>query len=350
MGRLKGIRALACAVPALAIGASDAAARTPPTFQVGDRSQVIVVKRGGGAHRLTGGATSHSSPSWSRRGWRIATSAGRDVAILSLDGRVRHEIRGASFTGPVAWSPGDRRVAFVSYHPQGERYDYEGNLVVTDVDGGHRRIVAVHADGQPAWSRDGTTLYYRRGSYSGTAPQSLYAVSAEGGPHRRVSGDVRPGSRLLPSPDGRSVLFLKTSTARRNGGLWIASTVGRGTREVVSRPVYGPRSYGWVPGGREVFEGKAHRTHPRVTTLRGESRALGASFYSGQYELAPAGRWLAWFREGNTDALLASRWDGTRRRTLARFRASGNTTDPQTLAWSPDGRRLAVVVSRHQGD
>jgi Tol biopolymer transport system component len=348
MGAVTRICAVACAGAALAVATSDAGGRSLSPISVGYRPQVFVAKRSGGVRRLTGGPVPHYRPVWSRRGARIAMSAGRDVAILSLDGRVRHEIRGGtSGSGPVAWSPDDRRIAFVSYHRHGKRFHYDGNLVVADVDGGHRRVIARHADGQPDWSSDGTTVFYRLLQSSGDRPTSIWAVSSHGGAPRRLATGVASDSRVLVSPAGTWILFARF-TGTPHDGLWVVPTGGGPPRTLVTRAYFQIPSYGWTAGGRAIFGGKRHRTHPILTTLDREHRALRASFYSSRYELDPAGRWVAWFRESGS--IHASRADGRGERAIARFTTASNTIDLDTLSWSPDGRRVVIEASRHSGD
>lgn len=314
----------------------------PPVFHVGHRSQVFVGKRHGGVQRVTGGPEEHSLPTWSRSGSRLSMTASGRVEIRSVDGHVHHTIRGGTIADRVAWSRDGHRLAFVAYSGA----DFTGDLVVANVDGTHRRVVARHADRRPDWSPDGRTLYYLRGQFGSSRRQTLYAVPARGGDTRRLASKVDSHSRVLVSPNGRWVLFRRADT------LWIVRRDGKVERRIVADTHDQPRSYGWADGGRAVFGGKSHR-HPLVTWLSGERRALGARLPGSDWDLSADGRWIAWVDEdrgGGVTYVRAARSDGSDERAIAGFFSPGNFAQVQTLFWSPDGRRLVIEPFRHIGD
>jgi Tol biopolymer transport system component len=317
-------------------------------MSVGYTRQVFVVKSDGGAHRLTRGPTEHETPSWSPSGTRIALSASYNrIEVRDVAGAVRHEIRGGGqSTGQASWSPDGRRIAFVSYHEATDR-PFQGNLVVTSPDGSDRHIVATHADGRPAWSRDGKTLYYLHAHDVG-ARHELWSIPSSGGSARRLAAGVRYDSRVLLSPRGDWILFLRSARVGRNG-LWIVRTDGVGRRFVGP---YRARSYGWVPGGRAIFGGKNHN-RPIVTSITGERRFLSVRFKSSLYDWSPDGKRIAWV-DGQISSkpvkVLSARPDGTARRLLARFTSKSRLTEATDLGWSPDSRRLTIVPYRHVGD
>ena len=335
------------AVAVLVVGATPAAADAPEPMYIGShRSQVFVAKRHGGVQRVTGGPEDHSLPTWSRSGSRISMTASDRVEIRSVDGHVHHTIRGGpAYTDRVAWSRDGRRVAFVAY--RGTRFeDFVGNLVVANVDGTRRRVLARNADHRPDWSPDGKTLYYLRGRFGSYGRQTLYAVPARGGEPRRLASKVDAHSRVLVSPNGRWVLFRRTDT------LWIVRRDGKVERQIVVDRHDQPRSYGWADGGRAVFGGKSHR-HPLVTWLSGERRALDARFRGADWDLSADGRWIAWVQEdrgGGVTEIRAAHSDGSDERAIAGFFSPGNFAQIQTLFWSPDGRRLLIEPVRHIGD
>ena len=331
---------------AVAGGATGAAAAETPTFSVGYRSQVFIAKRDGGVRRLTGGTTYHASPVWSHRGRRIATLTGDGIAILSLDGRVRHAIdRGGNRLGPPAWAPGDRRVAFVRYRCAAACHS-RGDVVVSGLDGRHEHVVAHRAVGQVEWAADGSALYFTRQEGDYYEPKTVYAVGARGGAPRRLATDMTSESRLVPSPDGRSILFRRESLDK---ALWIAATDGSGARRVVGNSGY-YGWYGWLQGGRAVFGGKRETVHPVVTTLDGEHRALRVAFRSPQYSLPDDGGRVAWVGGVGLTKIRSARPDGSGFRELVRFGANNNSVDVDRLEWSPDGRLLAIEPYKHSGD
>jgi Tol biopolymer transport system component len=314
----------------------------PPAFVVGYRSQVFVAPRDGRAHRLTGGITAHQAPVWSPSGGRVAASTRHGLVVLTPGGQVRHEIRvGSDYVGAIAWGPGGHRLAYTRYRCGPSRCHSTSELVVSDLDGRPlgTRTIARHVRGFVEWSPDGQSVFFTRGRgyYSS---RRLYAVSPDGGPRRRIAGNVSYISHARVSPDGRWVLF-------RRDALWIAATDGSGAeRRIGYNPGY-LGLYGWLDGGRAIFGGKARHHHPVITTLAGERRVLGVKFFGGQYTLSPDGRRVAWVRYGEVGS---ARVDGSDERVVARFSANNNTVDVDTLAWSPDGSRLLVEPYKHSGD
>jgi Tol biopolymer transport system component len=308
----------------------------PPVFTVGDRAQTFVAERDGGARRLAGGPDFHGNPAWSRRGRRIAVTTRHSSEIRTPGGALRPRVRGGgAFTSGTAWGPDDKRIAFVTY----KTYPlFGGNLVVSDVDGDHRRVL-VRSDSvfdPPDWSPDGRTIYFRRYGDS----QTIYAKPTRGGRSKVVAEDASNRGPILVSPDGARVLF------RRGAGrswAWIAPADGTGDERLVGEVGY-PGYYGWVADGR-VFGGKADG-HPVLTSPSGGRRVLGARFHSEQYTVSPDGRWVAWIGEEHS-AVQAARADGSGYRVLARLRATGNTVDVVSLIWSPDGRRVALEAYEH---
>lgn len=328
-----------------------AAPPQPPTFHVANAEQVFVADRSGGARRLTHGREHHFTPVWSHSGLRIAASGEKRITILSLDGRVRGRIStGGLFAGPVAWGPDDHRVAFVSFTTRTGHYPFDGKLVVADVDGGHRRVVARGVDGQPAWSADGSTLFYKRGRREAYRAETLWARPVRGGEPRRLASGVHWDSRVLASPDGAHVLFRHGEPASERG-LWIVNPDGSGLRRLIGSPSFDACSYGWLRGGRAVFGGKAPGSHPIVTSLSGRRRVAGAKVQGCLYDWSSDGRRLAWLHHGSrTTAVRSARPDGGDLRTHVRFEATNNPVDVDTVSLSPDGRRIAVDPFRHIGD
>jgi WD40 repeat protein len=336
-------RAAAGAAAALALlAAGVAAGRGAETIHVGYRQQVFVVSVRGGAHRLTGGSESHGGGTWSRRGQRIAVYAERRVEIRDLHGKVKHAIEPG---GVVSWSPDDRRVALVRFHRPKGRDRSVGNLVVTNLDGRHRRFLATGVD-TAVWAPRGRRIYYLRGD-RGYKPQSLWVVRSDGRERHRLARDVGWFSSVSPSPDGRYLLFVRYNRRTYHGSTWVIRADGRGQRKLMDGA---PSSLAWMPSGDAVYGPKRHG-HPVVVSLSGRRRLLRARVHARYYALSPDGRWLAWSSERyNRTLVLAVRTDGTGRHVLARFTSQSSLTEIGSPDWSPDSRRLSVSPYRHEGD
>ena len=306
----------------------------PPVFTVSDHAQTFVAKRDGGARRLAGGPDFHGGAAWSRAGRRLAVATRHSIEIRTPGGVLRRRVRGGrNFTSGAAWGPDDKRIAFVAYrsYPFGG-----GDLVLSGLNGGHRRVLVRGVFDEPGWSPDGRTIYYRRYGDS----QTIYAAPTRGGRSRVVAEDVSNRGPIIVSPDGARVLFRRGAS---RSWAWIAPADGTGDERLVGEVGY-PGYYGWVADGR-VFGGK-EGDHPVLTSPSGRRLALGARFRSEQYAVSPDGRWLAWIGEAPSD-VKAARTDGSGYRVLARLRATGNTVDVVALVWSPDSRRVALEAYEH---
>ena len=141
----------------------------------------------------------------------------------------------------------------------------------------------------PVLAPDGRTLAYAAGA---EGAMRIYVRRLDGGRAVAVSGEM-PGDHRRPrwSPDGSRLLF------QAGGGIWMVPALGGAPRPVVQAL-------------RDVG-----------------SRALYP-------EWSPDGGTVAWVRR---DSILARAVDGGDDRLIATL------PEPHSLAWSPDGRWVAVV-------
>lgn len=333
---------VAAVAPLLAVGV--VAGRSPEPIHVGYRAQVFVVNVDGGARRLTGGSTPHSGGIWSRRGQRIAVLVEDRVEIRDLRGKVKHFIDMRS--GGLSWAPDDRRVAFVRLRrPKGgERF--VGDLLVTDLDGRHRRSLD---DGvaTAVWAPRGRRIFYVRGNL-GYGRRSLWSIRSDGSGRRRLAKNLAYFSSVAVSPDGEHLLFVRYDRDTMDGGHYAIRARGGRERKLTDKVL--TSSCGWAPNGRGVYCGNRNG-HPLIISPSGRRRTLRAKFYVKDYSWSPDGRWLAWSSERyNHSLVFAIRPNGTGRHVLARFTSRSSLTEMDTPGWSPDSRRLVVSPVRHVGD
>jgi Tol biopolymer transport system component len=343
MGRRRaahiGIGAVAIAACLLSSTSAHAARSA---VHVGYSTQVFAVGGGGGVRRLTRGPESHSTPVWSPDG-RMFVTVGLDVEVRARDGRLLHSFPTQVWDQDpsISWSPDGRRLAFITVRT--EHRVFRLRLVTASLDGTHRRVlVRRHVEGPPSWSPDGRTIYFTRSG--GIA--SIWKVATHGGSPRKLISDAH-SPRV--SPDGRWLLY--HSFAPTNG-LTIARPDGGGQRALVRETFAAP--WGWVPNRARVFFVRHDRNgyHLRVVSPSGTVRKLGATLpATEQLAWSPDRRRVAWTAGGNAEDLVvrSSRTDGTHLRTLARFTSKSQSTESDSLSWSPGGQIL-VAVHRHIGD
>lgn len=229
-----------------------------------------------------------------------------------------------------------------------ERDAYRYELVVTSLDGASERVLVEAAAGirAPRWTRDGRWLLYLAPHGAGS---EVFAVAAEGGAPRRLTDLGGPIAELAPSPSGDAIALVL------------------------------PRQVGPEPGGgfnADVL---------RVTRLRWKRDGTG--LIGDRFDqlalvpldpLAPAPvrepRWLVrgrvdvagavWSPDGRTLAFVSALddpdWERSRRSAVYLLDVSVASAAPrrlasfadvraQALAWSPDGRALALTGHDHDG-
>jgi TolB protein len=141
----------------------------------------------------------------------------------------------------AAWSPDDRRLAFVQRTDDGDRLSVvpAGGGPAETLTGGAQRI------GHPAWSPDGTRIAFASGSADTAA---VAVVGAAGGAQRTLAEVPRRPGRLSWSPDGR---WIAVGLADDVGVPAVMAIAVRGGQ---ARPLLARASAPlWLADGRLVF-------------------------------------------------------------------------------------------------
>jgi Tol biopolymer transport system component len=148
------------------------------------------------------------------------------------------------------------------------------DLYAVSASGGPARRLTAHAavDGLPRWSRDGKSVFFtsdRSGNWQ------IYEVPAAGGPARRVRTNGHREWQVDPAPDGRSIAFLSNA----QGPEFLFVMDGSGAERVLVR--HGRRTGmgnpHWSADGRRIVFStnwpQGHGIHI-VDAATGEERAM----------------------------------------------------------------------------
>lgn len=250
-----------------------------------------------------------------------------EIAVVRPDGsgrrqlgrRERRDFEEWDFVG--AWSPDGRRVAFA------RRVGLELDRVyVINADGsGQRRLTPQQLDASefsPSWSPDGRRLVFARGLSSGTAPEGLFTISADGGDLRQVT---RGDDEFDPvwSPDGDLIAFVRLEGG--SSSVYVVRPDGSGLKRL------GPGSEpAWSPDSARILVLRSGGLHAMQRDGSGSTRVASGAYGSW----SPDGTRIA-FRRGGS--VYVAPVGGGAPRLVHR----GARSPLDRPAWSPDGRRLA---------
>ena len=267
---------------------------------------------------------------------RIVFVRGEHLYVTTVDGRkVRRLTQHA--TSPAVSRDG-RRIAFVR----------DKSIWVMRSDGsGQARLTSGHEDWTPAWSPDGSTIYFSRlvegrdklGSYAFSQP--LFRMQADGSALRQLTRP-RPWDHGVcdespaASPDGRVVAYASFGECDRGYDVGIDAIDPEGKRVELS--AYEAVRFGFDPAWAPVGKRIAFATTGDFEQTTGIAVAAPGSKATRIYRRAatdPAwasdGSWIAFVRGVGRGTIWLVRSDGSGLRRLSSRRYDA---DP---AWLPVG-------------
>lgn len=201
--------------------------------------------------QLTDTREHEQHPDWSPDGQRLLFTGGDvmsniDVWVMDADGSNRTRLtEHAERDFRARWSPDGSTIAWVSQR--------EGDVSIwlMDADGGNKRKLV--GGRQPAWSPDGSRLFFTSSAFDGN--DEIYTIGVDGEGLTRLTSDKRIDWHPAPSPDGR----LLALASERFGGQELMLAGGDFTRQV--RVSVAENSFEvaptWSPDGRGLaYSGK----------------------------------------------------------------------------------------------
>jgi Tol biopolymer transport system component/DNA-binding winged helix-turn-helix (wHTH) protein len=302
--------------------------------------------------RLTKLKSVDYNPVWSPDGHYLAfcriQKGGTGIYIIPALGGAEREVRGTHweerefyevfwYFGRISWSPDGKLLAFSDRANSNEPTSiYLLSLDLLAI----RRLTSTSelpGDYNPAFSPDGKTLAFNRGSRGVT---SIYTIPVAGGEEHRAITGSQFGWGLAWTADGRDIVFGRASWLARSGWLWNVRAQGgeperlqfgqegtepsiRGNRLVYARQIT----------NLNIWRRKLNSAHLSVTS----DKLLSSTTIESGPQFSPDGSRIAFesTRSGASEVWVC-RSDGTDLLQLTHF-----NTVTGTPRWSPDGQQIA---------
>jgi eukaryotic-like serine/threonine-protein kinase len=207
------------------------------------------------------------------------------------------------------------------------------------------------------FSRDGDFLYAVRSDPKDIGYHFLYKIPALGGKPKKLIADV--DSKVILSPDGKQLVFIRNSSARNDSAVVIANVDGSGERRLAARkPLYSYQAAAWSPDGRAItiavraYESGAYHYHLIETPVQGGAeRPLTQKQWAwlGDLEWIPDGRGLIFEADENQGS--GTRQFGYLSLPSGEVRSITNDlTLYDGLSLSSDSRALVTVQAERSSD
>ena len=225
---------------------------------------LFTIGAGGGAPSYIAGTTASIDPAISPDGRSVAFSYNRNIVIAGLDGSGRREVTsGGNNDQGVAWSPDGTQLVFT-------RADADDLFVVGTDGSGLRNLTGDGGNGQeyePAWSPDGSTIAYERGTSAGQG--SIYTIPAGGGGATNITPEQPTPPTCDPdffthssepswSPDGSRIAFTGPSLCPGGGpknygdDIWVMAPNGSGKTNITNNDGPSENEPHWSPDGTQI--------------------------------------------------------------------------------------------------
>jgi Tol biopolymer transport system component len=285
------------------------------------------------------------APAWSPDGSLLAflrDPYGGDLELIGSDGSGLRTVAMQAFA-PASWSPTGDRLAFMQGSLESGRDPR--HLTVLPLTGRARRYALNRPEdfvrGGPYWANDGRTLFFA--SFLADIDLELFTAGPDGSRLRRLTHDRLDEIEPVWSPNGRRIAFARvTFNADRSqivaGSLYLMDASGRHVRRLTGGFVdTGPS---WAPGGKRIVFNRDNTLMIRDLAAR-RTYSLKVRT-SSDPAWSPDGRLIAFSSRTKLETI---RPNGKGRRVLFDGGSSGDfPAEIGRASWSPEGKYLAFEV------
>jgi WD40-like Beta Propeller Repeat len=364
------MRARVCVVAGLVLGSVTAGGcgASSGSVRLGSNPQVFIISAGGkGLRQLSHAGGGAQGAFWllgSKRVGYVAGSNPQFIESQQIDGRDRTALSAKFPNAGAAFSASSDMTALEVV----DEIRSSHTLEVLGPGGSRPRTLDTYfsnsaEDYSPAWSPNGHLIALgrpigpaqgglqtaqSRGAAAGDLPDHIYVVRPNGRDRRAVTTGPASDDVPLFSPDGRSILFLRTD-GNVAASLCTVATRGGTVRRISPALLPGVIEAAWSPTGDQVaFVGIALRGDRRYYLYVLDVRTRKMTKLAGPVQLAaptwsPNGREIAFAPYGSGQVAVAVVGaQGSDARDIATI-PSSQTED---LAWSPDGAMIAFSASK----
>lgn len=270
---------------------------------------------------------------------RLSMASEQALWVASPAGKTARQVPGV-LAHDSAWMPDGDTILYAN-----------GNALYTVRDNGAAKVQFASLPGRPfrmRWSPDGSRLRLTLRD-DRTLATSLWELRSDGSHAHQLLAGWHPDEPIccgvfLSTGD----LYIFQAGDERSGSLWAVPvhTDWLGRQRAPFRLADGPLFY-TTPAARRgdrsiVFAGMAPTFRLLRSSLSDNRLAPAPDFLTDAERVQPSadGHWVSWVRRDD-GSLWRSRSDGT-----DRVRVLGAPYQVSTMAWSPDGTRLAIMARR----
>lgn len=286
-------------------------------------------------------STSFSELSWSPDGEWIASLGGPSITspktgqIIRLEALDPNRVPGRPHQehGTPSWSPDSQQLAVAVNEDLTE--PHHEHLVIVRIDGTTpRRLIPIPTSDayNEAWLSDGRLVVLDSGG--------VWVVDSDGSDLRRVFSAPLGRGRLIPSPDGSTVVVTQWGRSDEPTQALLVDLAAGSSRPVCAENGVAPnRDPRWSPDGKRLLCPLLRDGREATAVWSVDTGALVVVDPSlGRPVWSPRGDLIAGFDSGTGD-LVVEAPDGRGRRVLL------STSRPMTsLVWSPDGNQIAFAL------